>query len=286
MPEPHESLHARYFGEHHVTVIEPARALGRFDWRELWAYRDLLFELSLRQVRVRYKQTLLGITWVLVQPLMQMLIFSTIFSRVARLPSEGLPYPVFVYAGLLAWSYFSGATTSAATSLAVNSHMITKVYFPRVIIPLAAVIASLLDFAVSAVVLSALLVIWHVVPGWSLLAAPCIVLCLMMTAAGVGSALGALSVAWRDLSLALPFLLQVWLYSTPVLYSKEAVPPGLRSLLALNPMTATIDLFRSAVVGRSLDLSVLLISIGLSAAVLLVGTTIFYAVERRFADVI
>lgn len=286
MSEPAESLHDRYFGAEHVTVIEPAGRFGWIDLGELWAYRELLGTLALRQIRVRYKQTLLGVSWALIQPVLQMLIFTVIFGRMAQMPSEGYPYPVFVYSGLLAWNYFSTATSSAISSLVSNASLISKVYFPRLIIPLSSVLSGLVDLALASVVMLGLMLYYGVALTPSLLLLPLLLLGVMLTAAGVGAALGALNVEYRDLTHAMPFLMQIWLYATPVVYPPTAVPASLTWLLDLNPMTGLVDGIRSALLGKPFDLRAIGLSIGISTVIFVCGVLYFHRVERRFADVV
>ena len=269
-----------------VTLIEPPKRFDVIDLRELWAYRELLGTLAMRQIRVRYKQTALGATWALLQPIVQMGIFTVILGRMAKIPSEGYPYPIFVYSGLLAWNYFAQATTSAVGSLVGNAHLVSKVYFPRLIIPFAAVLASLLDFAVAGLVMIGLMIHYDVAMTANLLALPLIVLGLMLAAAGVGTALGALNVAFRDLQHAMSFVMQVWLYATPVLYPAKLVPESLHWVLALNPMTGLTDGFRAAFLGKPFDFAAIGTSIGLSLVVFVAGALYFRRVERTFADVI
>lgn len=272
--------------DEHVTVIEPPRRFGLLDVRELWAYRELLGTLTLRQIRGRYKQTVLGAVWALIQPLTQMLIFSVIFGHMVRMPSEGHPYPLFVYSGLLAWNYFAQATIGATHSLVSNAHLVSKVYFPRLFIPLASVCASLLDLAVASLLMVALLFHFDLAPTANLLALPLLVLGLMLTATGVGAGLGALNVTFRDLQHAMTFVMQIWLYATPVVYPASAVPDFLRWALAFNPMSGWTDAFRSALLGRPFDLDALAFSLAASGLVFVSGIAYFHRVERRFADVI
>jgi lipopolysaccharide transport system permease protein len=279
-------LRDEYFGHAHVTVLAPPRRFELLQLREIWVYRELLLTLAKRQIRVRYKQTVLGASWAVLQPVAQMLVFTVIFSRIAKLPSDGYPYPVFVYSGLLGWNYFATATGSAASSLVGNSHLITKVYFPRMIIPMAAVIAGLLDLAIASLVLIGLLLYYHVGITANLAAVPLLVVALMLAATGVGTALGALNVSFRDLGHALPFMMQVWLYATPIVYPKEIAPAGLQWLLNLNPMAGLTVAFRAAFLGRPFDLPGLLLALGISLLIFVVGTLYFHRVERRFADVV
>lgn len=273
-------------GYEHVRVMEPGSGWRTVDFRELWAYRELLWVLVARDVRVRYKQTVLGAAWALLQPVLAMLLFTLVFGRLARIPSDGLPYPVFVYAALLPWTFFAGSITNAANSLVGQQQLISKVYFPRLVIPLASVGAGLVDFAIAALVLLGLMA-WYGL-GWSLqlLAVPALVLAVVFIALGVGTLLAALTVFYRDFRYVLPFLVQFWMFATPVVYPASLFPEQWRWLLYLNPMTGLIEGFRSAFLGRPFDTGGLVIS-GLSALlVFAVGVLVFEKMERHFADII
>jgi lipopolysaccharide transport system permease protein len=281
-----ESSQQRYFGHDHVTVIAPPGRFEFMDVRELWAYRELLGTLARRQISVRYKQTILGGGWAIVQPLLQMVVFTVLFGRMAKIPSEGVPYPIFVYSALLPWTYFTNATTSAITSTVANSHLISKVYFPRLIIPLASTIAALVDFLVATSVLVGLM-LWYGIPlSLQLMVAPALVFGLVLAATGIGAGLGALNVSYRDLGHVMPFVMQLWLYATPVVYPAGAVPDSLRLVLKLNPLTGLIAGFRSAVLGHPLDTGAIVFSLGIALLLFIGGTLYFHAVERRFADVV
>lgn len=269
-----------------LTVIEPSRGWRMLDLRELWSYRELLWVLGARDVRVRYKQTVLGAGWAILRPLLTMLVFSVFFGRLARMPSDGLPYPVWVYAALLPWTFFSSAVGASGQSLVGSAHLISKVYFPRLIVPLASIGAALVDFLVSTVVLFGLMA-WYGV-GWTtnLAAAPLLLVALVFTALGVGTLLSALTVAYRDVTHLLPFLLQIWMFVTPVVYPATLVPEHFRWLLFVNPVTGLTEGFRAAFLGRPFDLSAIALSMAVSVLVFLAGIAYFERVERRFADVI
>jgi lipopolysaccharide transport system permease protein len=269
-----------------VVVIKPPRRMELVDGRELWRYRELLFTLAARQVRVRYKQTVLGIAWAFIQPVVQMLVFTVIFGRMAKLPSEGYPYPVFVYSGLLAWNYFSNATSSAVGSLVANGNLLSKVYFPRLIIPLASVLAGLVDFLIASVVLVGLMLYFGIGLTSNIVMLPLLIVGLMLAATGVGTALGALNVVYRDLQHGMTFLMQVWLYATPVVYSPDSVPDAFRWVLLMNPITGFIDGFRAAFLGRPFDASALVTSLAISTGIFVAGALYFHHAERRFADVV
>lgn len=274
------------FDHEHVTVIEPPGGWHMLDWRELWAYRELLWVLTSRDVRVRYKQTVLGAGWAMLRPLISMIIFSGVFGALAKMPSDGLPYPVFVFAGLLAWNLFASAITASSQSLVGSSHLISKVYFPRLIIPIAAIGAPLVDFAVSALLLLAMMAWWGIPFTSSLLAVPLLAFGLAVAAFGVGTLLSALTVNWRDFTHITPFLVQIWMFATPVVFPASLVPPQWQWLLHLNPLTGLVEGFRAAFLGRPMDTVAIAWSFGLSLAILLVAVLHFEKVERRFADVI
>jgi lipopolysaccharide transport system permease protein len=276
----------RYFGHDHLTVIEPPRGWRMLDWRELWAYRELLWVLTTRDVRVRYKQTVLGTAWAFLRPLTMMLIFSVVFGRLAKLPSEGYPYPVFVYAALLPWTFFAAAIAASGQSLVASAPLVSKVYFPRLFISLASIGACLVDLLVSSTLLLPLMYWYGVGWSWNLLAAPAMIAAAVFTALGVGALLSALTVAYRDFSHITPFLAQIWMYATPVVFPVSMVPEGWRWLLYLNPMTGIVEGFRSVFLGRPFDMTGLSASLAISLLTLAVGIFYFERVERRFADVI
>lgn len=274
------------FDRDHVTVIEPRSGWRMLDLRELFAYRELLWVLTLRDVKVRYKQTVLGATWAIIQPVMMMIIFSIIFGRLANLPSEGLPYPIFVYAALLPWNYFSTSVTTSAESVVGSSHLISKVYFPRLIIPLSSIGAGLVDFGIASSVLLLMMAWYGVAWTLNLLAVPLLVFAVVLTALGIGTLLSALNVAYRDFRYVVPFLMQFWMYATPVVYSAELIPQRWQWLLFLNPMAGLIDGFRSAFFGRPFDFFAIGLSLFVATVIFLWGVLYFEKVERRFADII
>ena len=269
-----------------LTVIRPPSGWRALDIDELWRYRELLWILTERDVKVRYKQTALGFLWAIIQPVMLMVVFSIFFGRLAGMPADGLPYPIFVYAGLLPWTFFATSVSSASGSLITSSALVSKVYFPRLVIPIASAGAALVDFAIAACVLLAMM-LWLGV-GWSvnLLMAPLLVAGALLVALGVGILLSALIVSYRDFRYVVPFMIQFWMFATPVVYPASLVPSDWRWLLFLNPMTGLIEGFRSAFLARPFDWG----SIGLSfavAIVLLIGAIAYFErAERRFADVI
>jgi len=270
-----------------LVTIEPGTSWAAISLRDLWAYRELFYFLVLRDIKVRYKQTFLGIAWVVAQPLFTTIIFTLFFGILAGVPSEGMPYPVFAFAGLLPWTFFSSAVTQSGNSLVGNSNLITKVYFPRIIIPCAAVGAGLLDFAISFVVLVGLMVYYRVAPTWGILMLPLLVLLVTLFALAVGTWLSALNVKYRDVRHLLPFLLQMWMFASPVIYAPTFVPVRWRWLLTLNPMTGIIDGFRAAIFGQKrFDWAELAVSGVMTLALLVYSTYVFKRMEKTFADIV
>ena len=269
-----------------VTFIRPTRGIRLPAWRELWAHRGLLWVFAMRDVKVRYKETALGCAWALIQPVMGMAVFSIIFGRWAKLPSEGYPYPIFVYAALLPWTFFSNAAAAAAGSVLNSGHLITKVYFPRLVVPMASLVVGLLDFAVAMGVMFLLMLYYGVGGGAGLLALPLLVAAAALAALGIGTFLAALVTAYRDFRFVVPFLLQLWMYATPVVYPASLVPEKLRWIVELNPMTGVVEGFRSAFLGRPFQIHSLGVSLGVSILLFLGGVVYFGQVERRFADIL
>ena len=267
-------------------IIEPIKGWRSLDLKELWAYRELLFVLTMRDIKVRYKQTVLGFTWAIIQPVMMMVVFSIFFGRLAKMPSDGLPYPIFVYAGLLPWTFFANAVSSSANSLVGSANLVSKVYFPRLIIPLASIGSGLVDFAIASIILLALMLFYGV--GWSLnlLLAPLLVAGVIFIALGVGTFLSALNVAYRDFRYVIPFMIQFWMFATPVVYPASLVPEAWRWALYLNPMAGFVEGFRAAFLGRPFDFGGIALSLGVAVAMFFVGVAYFEKVERQFADII
>jgi lipopolysaccharide transport system permease protein len=268
-----------------ATVIRPRSGFAALDLAELWAYRDLLVLLAGRDVRLRYRQTALGIAWVILQPLLAALIFAAIFGRLAGMPSDGNPYLLFAFAGLLPWNFVSGTIQRSASSLIGESRLISKVYFPRLLIPFSSTGAVLIDFFVTLVVMAALLFAYGVRPTAQLLALPFLLLLAAAIASGIGLWVSALNVRYRDFMYAVPFLLQLWLYASPVAYSSSLVPERYRGLYRLNPAVGLIDGFRWSLLGRgALDWRALAVSVGVALVALISGAYVFRRVERGFAD--
>lgn len=270
-----------------TVVIEPSKGWVSLKFRELWQYRELLYFLTWRDVQVRYRQTALGIAWAVLQPVLTMLIFSVVFGKLANLPSDGLPYPVFSFAALLPWQLFSGALTRAGGSLVSSSNLLTKVYFPRLIIPISAVFAGLVDFAIALAVLVVLLLYYGITPGVAILWIPVLVVFALASALAVGLWLSALNVKYRDVQHLIPFLVMAWMYASPVAYSANLIPSGKwRLLYALNPMTGVIQGFRWALAGGTPPSELMLVSVGVVIVLLVGGLFYFRRMESSFADVV
>jgi lipopolysaccharide transport system permease protein len=253
---------------------------------DLWAYRELLYFLTLRDIKVRYKQTLMGAAWVIIQPLMTMLLLTLIFNRFARLDTKDIPYPLFAYSGLLLWTFFANAVTSGTYSLINNSHLVTKVYFPRVFIPTAAVGAGLVDFAIAFLLLIPLTIYFKVQLSWSLALLPLFILLAAVLALGTGILVSGLTVKYRDLRHALPFIMQFWMFASPVIYPVSIVPENWRWILVINPMTGIIEGFRAALTGQDFNWPLILVSAVTGTILLALAFYVFRALEDTFADVI
>lgn len=269
-----------------VVSIEPRKRWAALDLRDLWAYRELLYFLVWRDIKVRYKQTVLGAAWAIIQPLVTMLIFTYFFGKLARVPTDGVPYPIFFYTGLLLWTFFSNGVTNGANSLIGNSNLITKVYFPRLIIPSAAVGAGLLDFAIASVLLIGLLIYYGFAPAWSYLMVLPLVLLTTLFALGVGIWLSALNVKYRDVRYALPFTIQIWMFLSPIIYPSSMVPQEWRWVLSLNPLTGLVESFRASLFGRELPWSALAYSGAFTLIMLVYAAYNFRRMERTFAEFI
>jgi lipopolysaccharide transport system permease protein len=270
-----------------ITVIRPQSGLPRLDVLELFRYRELAFRILWRDVKVRYKQTSIGVVWAVLQPFLTMVVFTFVFGRFAGFPSQGLPYPVFVFAALLPWTYFAQAVATSSTSLSSNVALVTKVYFPRTLLPLAAVAVPLVDFVLSLGVLAGLMAWYGVAPAPTLLLGPFFLALAVVTALGVGLFFSAVNVRFRDVPYAIPFLIQIWLYLSPVIYPTKALPEVWQWVLALNPMTAAITGFRWALVGTPApEPAQLAVSVASGLAIFMVGLAFFRRTESTFADTI
>jgi len=270
-----------------IYVIQSVRGWRLLDLRELWTYRELIYFLTWRDIKVRYKQTALGVAWAVLQPLALMAVFTLLFGRLAKIPSEGIPYPLFAFAGLLPWQIFSRTLNEATASLVKDHRLVAKIYFPRVIIPLSTTLAGMLDFLIASGVLVILMVVYGVAPGLALLNLPLFIVLMFMTALGIGLWLSALNVQYRDVGFTIPFLTQFLLFLTPVVYPSTMVPENFRMMYALNPMVGVIEGFRWSLfgVGRGWS-SMLLVSVGVAVGLFFGGIVWFRSKERGFVDIL
>lgn len=269
-----------------VVEIAPRRALVELNWGEIWRYRELLYFLVWRDIKVRYKQTLLGVGWAVLQPFMLMIVF-TFIGNLAKISSNGLPYPIFYYAGLLPWTYFSGAVTGSTNVMIQNQATITKVYFPRLILPLASVLSGLVDFGISFLFLVGMMVYYRVEPTAGALLVPIMLLLAMATALGAGLWLSAMNAIYRDVRYVIPFLMNFWMFASPILYPSNKVPARWRWLFDINPMAGVIDSFRWGLTGHGEPPNLfLLVSAGAVVVMLIGGLIYFHRMEDIFADVV
>jgi len=270
-----------------TVVIRPSTGLLGRNVRDLWPFRELAFFLTWRDVKVRYRQSVLGAAWAIIQPIMMMVVFSVVFGHYAKLPSDGVPYPIFTFAALVPFTYFTSALTGSAASLVGNANLVSKVYFPRLLLPIAAAIGPLVDFAIAMVVLAIMMAAYGVSPTIGLVTLPALMLVSIATALGAGALLAALNVRYRDFQYVVPYTVQFLLYATPVAYSAQLVPKGAQAFLGVNPMATVVAGFRWALLGTPAPGPGMVgISICVTAAVLVAGLIYFQRVEKTFADVI
>jgi lipopolysaccharide transport system permease protein len=269
-----------------LILIESEEKGVQFAFPDLWSYRELLYFLTWRDIKVRYRQTALGAAWAIIQPLASMVLFTLVFNRLAGLDTGHVPYPLFAYTGLLIWTFFTNAVTNSTSSLITNTNLITKVYFPRAFIPAAAVAAGLVDLAVAGLILVGLAAYYGITPTWRVALVPVFLSLSVLLALAVGMLISALTVKYRDLRHALPFLLQSWMFASPVIYPANRVPEGWRHLLALNPLTGIIEGFRAALFGGDFDAAATIISIVVTLAILATAFYLFRRIEETFADII
>lgn len=268
-------------------VLEPGRNLLRY-WSDLWNYRDLLYFLAWRDILVRYKQTVIGVAWSVLRPLLTMVIFTIVFGKFAKLPSDGIPYPVLVYAAMLPWHFFVNSLSECSNSLVENANLLSKVYFPRMLVPASSVVVSLVDFLISLVILTGLMIWYHVTPTWKLVTIPVFFSMALIAALGFGLFLSALNVKYRDFRYVVPFIIQFGLFISPIGFSSTVVPENWRIFYSLNPMVGIIDGFRWAIIGTRVELywPGLALSVVIVMIVLLFGVYYFRKTERFFADII
>jgi len=269
------------------TTIKPSYGWAALNLRDLLIYRELIFFMTWRDLKVRYKQTLLGASWAILQPFLTMVVFSIFFGNLAKVPSDGVPYPIFSYTALIPWTLFSKALQDASRSLVANSHMITKVYFPRMILPLSSVMAGVVDFLIAFVVLLGMMFFFNIFPTVNVLVLPLFLLLALITSIGVGLWLSALNVLFRDINYVLPFLTQFWMYLTPVAYPSSMVPSEWQVIYALNPMTGVVEGFRWALLGTGQPPGIMTLVSSVVAVILLIsGMFYFRRMERLFADMV
>ncbi len=269
------------------SILKPSSGWAALNLRDLWLYRELIFFMTWRDLKVRYKQTLLGASWAILQPFLTMVVFSIFFGNLAKVPSDGVPYPIFSYTALIPWTLFSKALQDASRSLVSNSHMITKVYFPRMVLPLSSVLAGVVDFLIAFVVLLGMMFFYKIPPTAKVWLLPLFLLMALVTAVGVGLWLSALNVLFRDINYVLPFLTQFWMYLTPIAYPTSLIPSEWQIFYALNPMTGVVDGFRWALLGTGEPPGITMLVSSIVAVVLLIsGLFYFRRMERLFADMV
>ncbi len=268
-------------------IIEAGRTEGQY-WKDIWHYRELFYFLAWRDILVRYKQTVIGIAWSLIRPLLTMVVFTIIFGKLAKLPSEGVPYPILVFAAMLPWQFFSNSLSESSNSLIANSNLLSKIYFPRIIMPASSVIVSLVDFFISFVILALLMIWYKFIPDWRIVTLPFFLMLALFASLGFGLWIAALNVKYRDFRYIIPFIVQFGLYISPVGFSSSIIPGNWRLLYSINPMVGVIDGFRWALLGQNIQIywPGFLLSIGLTFLVFLYGLRYFRMTERTFADVI
>jgi lipopolysaccharide transport system permease protein len=269
-----------------VVEIVPRRGWAAINVRDLWHFRELLFFLAWRDIKVRYKQTVLGVAWAIIQPVFTMVVFTLFFGRLAGVPSDGLPYPIFAFAALLPWTFFSNAVTNGGSSLVSSANLITKIYFPRLLIPAAAVAAGVVDFAISLMVLFGMMVYYKVAPTWQFGMLPALVFVLVALALAASVWTAALNVKYRDIRYALPFAIQMGMFVTPIIYPVSLVPVEWRWLLYLNPMCGIIEGFRSSLLGRPFDWMAMGSSLVITMVMLVISAFVFRRMESSFADLV
>ncbi|HEY5403183.1 MAG TPA: ABC transporter permease [Pyrinomonadaceae bacterium] len=278
--------HVHHAGLPTLRISPPSRWTS-LEFRELWEYRELLYFLIWRDVKVRYKQTALGAAWAVIQPFFMMVVFSLFFGRLAKVPSDGIPYPVFTFCALLPWQLFANALTESSNSLVGNQNLITKVYFPRLVVPISAVLGGLVDFVIAFMILLGMMLYYGIVPGWAIVTLPGFILLAVMTALGVGLWLSALNVQYRDVRYTIGFLVQLWLFLTPVAYPSSIVPEKWRPLYGLNPMAGVVEGFRWALLGKSQPPGAMLwVSVAVVIVILFGGLYYFRRMEQQFADIV
>lgn len=268
-------------------IIKPKKGLQLVDFKELSEYRDLFYFFVSRDIKVRYSQTVLGGLWAIIQPFFSMIVFTLFFGVLAKVPSDGIPYPIFNFSAMIAWTYFAGAITGSGNSLVGNAHLVSKIYFPRLIIPLTPVIAGLLDFFVAFVVLVGMMLYYHIYPTITVLFLPVLIILMMLAASGIGMFLATLNAKYRDIKYTIPFLVQLGMFASPIVYPASMVPEKYHLIYALNPMVGVIEGFRSILLGTvAFPTEMLLVSALISVSLFIIGVLYFKQMERYFADII
>lgn len=267
-----------------VTIIEPARGWMPVDFRELWEHRDLLYFFTWRDIKVRYKQTILGFAWAIIQPLTAMLIFTLFFGSLANIPSDGIPYPIFAYAALLPWTLFSESIIRSTNSVVMNANILKKVYFPRIALPVSSVLSPLLDFAIAFTILVLMMAYYNIVPTLNIVWLPLFILLTVITSLGIGLWLSALNSRYRDFQYVVPFIIQIWMFASPVVYPASMVPSSYQFLYSLNPMTGVIEGFRWTLLGTGSPNFIIYVSAAISVIIMVTGAFFFRRMEKTFAD--
>jgi lipopolysaccharide transport system permease protein len=270
-----------------ITIINPSKGWVSLKLQELWEYRELLYFLVWRDVKVRYKQTLLGAAWAIIQPFFTMVVFSLFFGKLAKMPSDGIPYPLFSFAALVPWAFFANGLSQASNSLVGSAHLITKVYFPRLVVPISSVISGILDFALAFIVLLGMTLYYGIIPTFNIIWLPFLLLLAFVTALGVGMWFSALNVQFRDVRYILPFLTQFWMFATPIVYPSSLLPEPWRTVYGLNPMVGVVEGFRWALLGTQTAPGPIIIVSSLASIVILIGGAFYFKrMEKTFADLV
>jgi len=270
-----------------TILIKPSRGWVSLNLKDLWEYRELLYFLAWRDIKIRYKQTVLGAAWAIIQPLFTMLVFSLFFGKLAKMPSDGIPYPLFSYAALVPWAFFANGFNQSSNSLVGSSHLITKVYFPRLVVPISSVISGILDFALAFIVLLGMTLYYGIIPTLNVIWLPFLLLLAFVTALGVGMWFSALNVQFRDVRYVLPFLTQFWMFATPIVYPSSLLPEPWRTVYGLNPMVGVVEGFRWALLGtQTAPGPIVIVSLLAALAILIGGAFYFRRMEKTFADLV
>ena len=270
-----------------VIVIRPSRGWVSLQLRELWEYRELLYFLTWRDIKVRYKQTVLGAAWAIIQPFFTMMVFSLFFGKLAKMPSDDIPYPIFSYAALVPWTFFANGLSQSSASLVASANLIRKVYFPRLVVPIASVISGAVDFVLAFVVLLGMMLYFGIVPTWNVVWLPLLLLLALVTSLGIGLWLTAMNVQFRDVRYAVPFLVQAWMFATPIAYPSSLLDEPWRTLYGINPMVGVIEGFRWALLGtETAPGPIILVSALVAVGLLISGAFYFRRMEKTFADVV